>query len=104
MPAETAPKNLKGSYASGIGVVWGLNLLQIILTLNLAGFVPGAAENDRSLLTLSLRFFGLSQLLYVFPLLYWAHRNRTKQYSVGVAIGAAVTFLLSTACWAVMSN
>ena len=42
---------------------------------------------------------GISQLLYVIPMVLWAKRRGRKAFASGVIIGAAITFLLNGACW-----
>ncbi|ARU62937.1 hypothetical protein CBW65_19585 [Tumebacillus avium] len=47
-----------------------------------------------------LLFIGVSQLLYVIPLIIWARRSPARVGTIpGVLTMAGITFLLNAACW-----
>ena len=46
---------------------------------------------------------GVSQLIYMVPAILIARRRGRRAVAKGLIIGAAVTFILTAACWAVVN-
>ena len=68
--------------------------------------LPGALDiyinspsNFGSLLLLSILFIGLTQIVYVVPLLLWLKRRGRADTAEGVTVGAVITALLNGSCF-----
>ena len=66
-----------------------LHLFQLLLALTPLG-VSG------------LMWIGVTQLIYILPAIGLALAVGRRKLAQGLAIGAAITFLLSAACWGLM--
>ena len=84
----------------GIGLTFALHVAVIVL-LSIGGLMGGSD----GLLVAALLFatIGVSQLLYVVPAMIIARRRGRPGVAKGVIIGAAITLILSGACWAVVN-
>jgi len=82
----------QGNILKGLGICWGLNLVQFAISasgLILPPLLP---------LTFALAIFGLVQLAYVVPL-YISFKGRGQVMTArGLVIAASVTALLNAAC------
>jgi hypothetical protein len=82
----------QGSILKGLGICWGLNLVQF-------GFsVTGLIVPPLLLLSFTLAGFGLIQLAYVVPTYISFKRRGQVMTARGLVIAASVTALLNTAC------
>jgi hypothetical protein len=80
--------------AHGAGDIWrgiGLGLLPQLIQIPLAAVTS----------LISLVFIGVSQLLYIIPVIVIYGRRRRPGIVKGLAIAAALTFLLNGACAAI---
>jgi hypothetical protein len=82
---------------AGIALTFGLHLAAIIVLIAIA------AVSDEAVMFGALFFFlliGVSQFVYMIPAIIIAYRRGRRALGKGLIIGAAITFILSGACWA----
>ncbi len=91
-PPGLPPRNTD-SLGVGLGLIWLLNLGQLIL---------GGITLAIGIGAVIIAGFGLVQLAYVIPLAIKAKRTGKRERMKGIIIAASVTFLLSIACWGVV--
>jgi hypothetical protein len=95
----------EGGVGWGIGLVALLHLLQIPLAVVVS--VASCLLDPLNLCGLLGIFpvlgIGVSQLLYVVPAVVLAVRRQRPGLAKGIVIGAAATFLLNAACWAMLT-
>jgi hypothetical protein len=105
MPTEAPTRTAVEERLGGYAFVWGVNLLQLIVSIGYAlGGGYGEVRLSTRLAEISIRFIGLTQLVYVFPVLLYAHRKGRNDFVSSGVLAASVTFLLSGACWVAMRN
>ena len=80
----------------GFAFVWVLNFLHAGLSLSWALYLDGGPLYR--LADISFRFIGLTQFVYVLPLLISARRKGRKDFIFSAVLAACVTFLLSAPC------
>ena len=51
---------------------------------------------------MSISLIGLSQFLYVIPIIFWLRRQQRWGLMKGVIIGAVLTVLLNGGCWLII--
>ena len=85
-PSATQP-------VSGLRVFLGLLLTLLLHCLQLIPFGLGVTFNNDKLLIAAL-FFGLTQLLYMSPLIVLLKRRNERSLVIGLIIGASLTFLI----------
>ena len=74
---------------AGIGLTILLHMIQIPLAFVTSG--------------IAVFFIGLSQLLYMIPVFVWVLvKQKEPELAKGLAIGAAITFLLNAACFGIV--
>jgi hypothetical protein len=102
---ENPTQKPAGEFLRGLACVWLFNVLQAVV---MAPFVEVSAYDHGPGLALiaggiSIRIywgsFGLSQLFYVFPLLFYACRLRRKYLARGVVVAAIIAFLVGAYWW-----
>ena len=84
----------------GIGLTFGLHIAVIVL-LSIGGLMGGLGGMVMAALLFAT--IGVSQLLYVVPAMIIARRRGRPGVAKGVIVGAAITLILSGACWAVVN-
>lgn len=84
----------------GIGLTFGLHIAVIVL-LSIGGLMGGLGGMVMAALLFAT--IGVSQLLYVVPSMIIARRRGRPGVAKGVIVGAAITLILSGACWAVVN-
>lgn len=89
---------------SGILLVFGMHILAIIicgvlnsLLITLLG--PNPVSTITYVLVISLLGIGISQLVYVVPVIFLLKRQGQWGVMKGVIIGAVITALLNGGCW-----
>jgi len=85
--------------AKGCGLTIGLHVVVIVLLCGLAlsGWTPALERLAEAFVIL----FGVTQFVYMGPAIYLARRRGRFGVARGLIIGAAVTFALGAACWAI---
>jgi hypothetical protein len=84
----------------GIGLGFGLHLLQIPLVVLLGVLVAGGDSGAVVVVGMfSLILIGVTQLLYIGPALVVAGMRGKRGLVQGMLIAAAATFALNAACW-----
>jgi hypothetical protein len=82
-----------------------LHLLQIPLAIVL-GLLPCLVSSSNDLCgTVGFAaplLIGVTQLVYMIPLILLALRRERKSLAKGLIIGAALTFLLNASCWGLL--
>lgn len=91
-----APYNETRDLIFGILVTLGFHLGSVTLSILLTYFV--------SLLLVHAFLIGVTQLVYVIPLIIWAVRQQRWGFMKGVIIAAVVTALLNGGCWLIFFN
>jgi hypothetical protein len=87
----------KGSIWAGLGLTLMFHFLaQVPTAFILLTILSG--ERGLYLTFLPLRYIGLSQLVYMIPVILIARRKGETQTFKGLIIGASITFLLNAAC------
>jgi len=85
-------------------VLHGLAIVAVFVLLVILNFMPtGLANAVAGALLWMLLLIGISQFLYMGPLIYLARRKGRVHVAQGLIIGAAVTFALNGACWALLN-
>jgi hypothetical protein len=88
-----------------LGIQLMVCLLSIVLIFGMSGIINtfNIATSDASLIAIAgslFIFMGITQIAYLAPLLaYFAQRGR-REVNKGILLGAIVTFLLNSACFA----
>ena len=83
----------------GIAIVFGiLVLLAVLLELLLDVRLPGMVA------WFPVFLIGVTQVVYMGPVIYYAYRRGHANVAKGLILGAALTFALSAACWATDSR
>jgi len=103
MPTEAPVRKPGRERLKAYAFVWLLNLLQAYISISFALGFPEGGPIAR-LAGISIQFIGLTQLVYVFPVLFYAHRRGRKDFVSSGILAASVTFLLSAACWVAIRN
>jgi len=67
-------------------------------------FILTQGSAGERLYWLSIQTLGLTQLVYVIPILVFAYRTGRKQLAFSVVLAASLTFLLAAACGVAMRN
>lgn len=89
-----------GKILSGFFLVIGLHISAF-----LAGGIIGSISSFlgiysiASILLFSALGIGITQLIYIIPLIIWLIRKRKWGLMKGVIIGAVLTLLLNGGCW-----
>ena len=95
--AREVVEQSKGSVWSGLGVTLVLHMLvQVAAFFILVTIVSG--ERGLELAILPLGYIGVSQLVYMIPVIFIARRKGETETFKGLIIGASITFLLNAAC------
>lgn len=101
---------MSGSLARGILMAIGLGVGALVLlvgTLPLAYLIPGVGVLYEWLGILFIggaTFIGVTQLLYIVPLVLQAQRAGQAEYAKGLMIGASLLFVLNAACTFLIFN
>jgi hypothetical protein len=83
-------RKFTSSVGSGLALVWSANLIHIA-----ANFFLWASP----LGIFAIKYFGISQLLYVVPLALYARRKGKEGRLKGIIIAGSITFLLGALCF-----
>lgn len=92
-PGPGAPSTGSSELLKGLGLIWLLNVAQLI---------AGGMTLVIGIGAVLIAGFGLVQLAYVIPLAIKAKREGKHERMKGMIIAACVTFFLSIACWGVV--
>ena len=92
-PPPVATSDNSSELMKGLGLIWLLNVAQLIVGVITLMIGIGAVI---------IAAFGLVQLAYVIPLALRAKRTGNRGRMKGMIIAGCVTFLLSIACWGVV--
>lgn len=84
--------------SSGISVTLTLNMVIPFFLLGLINIFPFYP------LRLAPIAIGITQLLYVIPLIIWSIVKRRWEFMKGVIIAAVLTALLNGSCWLILSG
>jgi hypothetical protein len=92
----------------GVLFLFGLHIL-VITVFSLLGYVlnmlGGAAISLLNpLWAVALFGIGISQLIYVVPMIIWLKQRQEWGLMKGVIIGAVLTALLNGGCWLLLIN
>jgi hypothetical protein len=96
-----SPDDQSNDVFAGIGLTFGLHLAVLVL-LSLGAMLSGSPEG---LVIAGLLFatLGVSQLVYIWPAVLVARRRGHPAVAKGLIIGAAITLILSGACWVIIN-
>ena len=89
--AEWLQKAKAGSILNGVLLLVGAHAAGFFLTAALAVIIGPQ-------LFLSMGFIGVTQLVYVVPLVLWMNTRAGSRTVKGVLLGASLTLLLNAAC------
>ncbi len=86
---------------SGIFLVLGIHILVWIILEFLSFIIVNLLSiySIAQILAILIFSIGLSQLLYVVPIIFWLRRQQRWGLMKGVIIGAVLTALLNGGCW-----
>src|SRR5688572_9271065 len=85
---------------AGLAMAFVMNLGWIAVGLFLSTSVRDPLAAVIAVFVLAL---GVSQLVYIWPAVLIARRRGRPAVAKGLIIGAAITFILSGACWAIVN-
>lgn len=95
----------------GMLLVFGLHILAIAIggligsvAISLSGTGTALGSAISALLVYALFFIGISQLVYILPIIFWLRRRQKWGLMKGVIIGAVLTALLNGGCWLLLSS
>jgi Na+/proline symporter len=83
----------------GLALTVGLHLALVVAAVVIA---VGGGDSGLIVAAAAVLFIGVSQLLYIVPAVVIARRRGRPGLAKGLIIGAALTFLLNSACWFVV--
>jgi len=95
------PDDQSNDVFAGIGLTFGLHLA--VLALLGLGAISGGSNSGFVIAALLFATLGVSQLLYIIPAIIMARRRGRPSVAKGMIVGAAITFILSGACWTVIN-
>lgn len=90
---DTGPSDGPGSFLLGAACPIGLAIFFFLVL---------ARHVDSKFVGIFLMFIGLSQLIYVLPLIIYCHRKRRRRLLQGLIIGASIVFLLNASCFGLL--
>lgn len=88
----------------GVFITFGLHIivwLILEITTGYLTYIPTLSGLNYAL-TLYKISLGLSQLIYVFPLVWWLARRQKFSWMRGIIIGAVITALLNGGLWLIV--
>lgn len=89
-----------GKILSGFFLVVGLHILAVLMGGLIASIASALGIYQLAvILTLAASGIGITQLIYIIPLIIWLIRQRRWGLMKGVIIGAVLTALLNGGCW-----
>jgi len=91
--AEDIVQRSKGNVWAGLGLTAALHLLQVPIF-----FILYAIPRVEYGAFLPLIFLGVSQLVYMLPVILFLKKRGDNETVKGLIIGASITFLLNAAC------
>jgi hypothetical protein len=89
-----------GKILSGFFLVIGLHIAAVLI----GGLIGSIASflgiySIASILLFAALGIGITQIIYIIPLIIWLIRQRNWGLMKGVIIGAVITALLNGGCW-----
>jgi hypothetical protein len=96
------PEDVTTQVVNGFSVAVGLNIFAFIVSVGLA-----INQFSSPLGSLAIGFalaIGLTQFHYLGPAIVIAWRRGRRSFAKGLMIGAALTFIISGACWALVTR
>ena len=89
-----------GKILSGFFLVIGLHIAAVLI----GGLIGSIASflgiyNIANILLFAALGIGITQIIYIIPLIIWLIRQRNWGLMKGVIIGAVITALLNGGCW-----
>ncbi|AOY79365.1 hypothetical protein BJP36_04970 [Moorena producens JHB] len=88
---------------SGIFILFGIHIIAITIVIVVLWFInliiPSVGYQLNTFAALSLMGIGISQLIYVIPLIIRLKQQQRWEVMKGVIIGAVLTALLNGGCW-----
>jgi hypothetical protein len=95
--AREVVEQSRGSIRAGLGLTLLFHfVVQVSLLFILGWIVTG--ERSLELPILPVVYIGLSQLVYMIPVILIARRKGETETAKGLIIGASITFLLNATC------
>jgi hypothetical protein len=82
----------------------GLTIVLVVIFFILIFMLSGANIPNENILIFSLMFIGLSQLIYIIPIILILIRNKQYDIMKGVITGAILIALLNGGCFILFSN
>ncbi|MFE1745667.1 hypothetical protein [Coleofasciculus sp. H7-2] len=91
---------------SGIFLLLGIHILVFAVLGFLSSIIANlfAIYTVVQILAISIFYIGLSQFLYVIPIIFWLIRQQRWGLMKGVIIGAVLTALLNGGCWLLITS
>lgn len=96
-------RNEIGAILLGVLLVFGMHISAISIVF-LIGSLLSAINIDITFLGIALFGIGISQLMYVIPVIFWARSKQKWGLMKGVIIGAVITALLNGGCWIILAS
>lgn len=88
----------------GVLLVFGMHISAISIFFLLGNLLLSAINIDSTFLGIVLFGIGISQLIYVIPVIFWARSKQKWGLMKGVIIGAVITALLNGGCWIIFAS
>jgi hypothetical protein len=103
MQGQPPPRNPAADVAIGCGLTFLLHVLAIMLMFGLLFSLSTPSGLAETLVFGLLLGFGVSQLVYMLPAIFFVFSRDRPNIGKGLIIGTAITFALSAACWALLN-
>lgn len=97
--------NELGKIFLGILLLTGCHILALTILGAIASAASSTGNSSIGIIYLyALLGIGITQLIYVIPLVFWLRRERKWGFMKGIIIGAVLTALLNGGCWLLFNN
>ena len=88
---------------AGLALTVGMHVVLIAFCLTFGLLIESQSRMAGTVLYFAAFGLGVSQLVYMVPAILIARRRGRRAVAKGMIIGAAITFILTAACWAVVN-
>ncbi len=96
--------NELGKIFLGIFLLTGIHI-SVLTILGVIASIPISGVNYFvAIYIYALAGIGITQLIYVIPLIFWLRWKRKWGLMKGIILGAVITALLNGGCWLLVSN
>jgi hypothetical protein len=105
MSEKEPPSELWTTFKGGVAVAFGIPILLVVALLgagSIGRLVSNSAGSVTMLFLMPIGFIGLTQFIYIGPMIYRAGKQGREGFRNGLLVGAGIIFLLQTACMALV--